>query len=297
MSIRIRDARPEDKDAIRAFTQDNRNWGDYVAGELDGWLKVNDGVLRVVEDDTGRIVAIQHYQTLNGTQVWLSGLRVRPDRRGQGLARALLDDAIRMARSERVLTLRYASEAVNDTMQRLSQEYHLRPRGTWLSFERRMDADACAIGRSRGTLDETVTPLGPRDRLRALSLLHTTGRTLYVQDWTWRSIDDHALSELIRDQRGYIVRSGMGGWSLALVGKQAEAEIEVTLYGTDAACALALLEHLQRMACATHDGVLMSVHAPQDSPAAGLLASLVGRGEWHPKTEQPLRVWELDLIV
>ena len=160
-----------------------------------------------------------------------------------------------------------------------------------------MDAAACAVGRSKGTLGEAVTVLGPRDRLRAISLMHAAGRSLYVEDWAWRFLDDQALSRLIKEQHSYLARSGMGGWSVALAAGEDAAEMEVTLYGTDAACALALLEHLQRLACNTHDGARLTVHVPQDSNAAGLMASLVRRGEWHPLMEHALRVWELDLTV
>ncbi len=297
MSIRIRDAHPDDKEAILAFAQHTRIWGDYVPRALEESPADDDGVLRVAEDEQGVVAALQHYRPLDATQVWLSGLRVRPDKQAQGLGRMLLQDAIRMARSERMLTLRYASEVTNDAIQRLSQEFNLRPRGTWLNFERNMDAAACAVGRTKGTLGETVAVLTPRDRLRALSLLHAAGRTLYVRDWAWRTLDDQALSRLIKEQRSYLVRSGVGGWSLAIATEHAGTEIEATVYGTDAACALALLEHLERLACSTHDGVRITVHLPQESNAAGLMASMVRRGEWRPIMEHALRVWELDLTV
>ena len=120
---------------------------------------------------------------------------------------------------------------------------------------------------------------------------------MYVEDWAWRALDDQSLSHFIKDERGYLARSGMGGWSLALAAGSTGAAMEVTIYGTDAACALALLEHLQRLACNTDDGVRITVHLPQDSPAAGLIASLVRRGEWRPIMEHALRIWELDLTV
>ena len=128
MPIVIRDARPEDKESILAFTQHTWSWGDDVPRALDDWLGDEHGVLRVAEDEHGSVTAIQHYQPLDTTQVWLSGLRVHPDHQGRGLARALLEDAIRMARSERMLTLRYASEVTNEAIQRLSQEFDAAPR-------------------------------------------------------------------------------------------------------------------------------------------------------------------------
>ncbi|MCZ7663698.1 MAG: hypothetical protein M5U22_12555 [Thermoleophilia bacterium] len=82
---------------------------------------------------------------------------------------------------------------------------------------------------------------------------------------------------------------------MALVSRDSREAIEATLYGADAVCTNALLDHLQRQACESHVGAEMLIHVPQDSSAAGILAGLTRRGDWHSVLEHPLRIWELDL--
>lgn len=293
--ILIRDMRPEDRDAVLALTQHTWSWGDYLPESLDEWLADPESLVRVAVTDTGRVVAVQHYQRLDTKQCWLSGLRVDPEYRGQGIAGLLLEDAIAIAHTQGESTLRYATEVVNDAIHQLSQEHHLRPRGTWLSFERRMDAAACRLGRGRRALGQTTTVLGPGDRLRALSLLHANGRTLYAARWVWRDLDNEALGRLIEQKGVLFSRSGVGGWSLALISHRTDTKLEATLYGTDAVCTHSLLGHIKREACESRMGVEIVIHVPQDASAAGILAGLAARGEWHSVMEHPLRIWELDL--
>lgn len=294
-SIILRDARSQDTDALDAFALSARLPGDHPAVAARDRRAHDDGVLRVAITAEDRVVGAQHYRHLDSTQGWLSGLRVHPEFRRQGIAGMLLADAIQMAQSERLLTLRYAGDAMNEAVHRLSQAHHARPRGTWMSFERTLDASACELGRAKPSLGQAATALGQGDRLRALSLVHASGRSLYAESWAWRTLDAAAIASLIQDGHAFLARSGVGGWSLALLATHPAGEMEATLYGTDPVCAQAVLDHLKRTACASPNGVDIIVHVPQDSPAAGLLGSLARRGEWRPVTEHALRVWEIEL--
>jgi GNAT superfamily N-acetyltransferase len=296
-SITLRDARSEDADVLDAFATSARLPGDHPGVAARDSRTHDEGVVRVAVTAEDRVVGALHYRHLDSTQGWLSGMRVHPEFRRQGIAGMLLADAVRMAQSERLLTLRYSGDAMNEAVHRLSQAHHARPRGTWVSFERTLDASACELGRAKPSLGQAATVLGQGDRLRALSLVHASGRSLYAESWAWRSLDAAAIASLIQDGHAFFARSGVGGWSLALLATHPESEMEATLYGTDPVCAQAVLDHLKRTACASADGVDIIVHVPQDSPASGLLGSLARRGEWRPVTEHALRVWEIELTL
>ncbi len=268
---------------------------DHLPDPVDAWSARDDGVLRIAIASDGQVIGAQLYQRIDSTQGWLSGLRIHPEHKRRPVAALLFDDIIQTARAERLLILRHASDVTDDAVHRVSQEHHMRPRGTWLSFERTMDAAACEIGRSKTPLGPAATVLGHGERLRALSLLHASGKTLYAQDWTWRSLDAAAISTLAQDSHAFLARSGMGGWSLGLLAQHPDAELEATLYGTDSACAQSILDHLRRTACGVEAGVRMTIHVPQDSAAAAILGSLARRGEWRPLNEHAMRVWELEL--
>jgi GNAT superfamily N-acetyltransferase len=296
-SIRIRDAREADRAAVQELAG---RWWPWVGRQVltvEQWFESQNGVVRVAETPEDLIVGAQRLEHLNHTQCWLSGLGVDPAYRGLGIADLLLRDAIGLARSERMLALRYAAETTNDAIHQMSLNNSLRPRGTWVSFAKTMDAGACRIGRGKPALSPAGTvKLSSTDRLRVLSLLPAGGRALFVERWTWRALDDAAMSAVIARGRAFFARSGVGGWGLAVVGEWTPTALETTLYGPDAACAQSLLEHLRTMACESTEGTTLTIHMPQDTPAAGLLAAAARRGDWHSVTEHPLRIWELLLV-
>lgn len=295
-AIRIRDARAGDHDAVQRLAGLWWPWAGGQAPALEEWLEAHNGIIRVAETSEGAIIGTQRLEYLGHTECWLSGLGVDPDSRGRGVAGLLLQDAIHLARADRMLVVRYVTETVNDAVHQLSLDNALRPRGTWLNFTKTMDTAACRIGRRKPELSPTNTVLlNPSDRLRVLSLLHASGRTLYVKGWAWRSLDDAAVAEVIGNKSAFFARSGVGGWGLAVLGERSPTALEATLYGADPGCAQSLLEHLRTVACESLEGTTLTIHAPQDTPAAGLLATAARRGEYRPVTEHPLRVWELSL--
>jgi GNAT superfamily N-acetyltransferase len=290
----IRDMRPEDKDAVVAYAQDTWEWGDYLPRVLDQWLLDQRSTVRLAATDLDEPIGSYRLTRVDEHQGWLSGLRVRADERGRGAAGLLLEDALALARHDGLRIVRYASEITNEAVYSLSRAGGFSPRGTWLTFERVMDSATCALGRNRNALGEAA-PLGDTDKPRILSLLRSSGHNLYVGEWMWRALDDAALGALVEQGRAFLARSGVGGWSVAVVGSRDEQRIEVTLHGADSACTQSLMEFLKRMACDSPEGVTLMLHVQQNDPAANLLASLARRGEWRTVMEQPLRIWELQL--
>ena len=287
----IRDMRSEDKDAVLAYSQDTWEWGDYLPRVLDQWLLDPRSSIRLAATDLDEPIGSYRYTRLSESEGWLSGLRVRTDVRGQGVARLLLEDALALARRDGLRVIRYASEITNEAVYSLSRDTGFSPRGTWISFERVMDSAACALGRGKSALGETA-PLGLSDKPRILSLLRSSGHHLYVNEWMWQALDDAALSHLVEQDRTFLARSGVGGWSIAVVGLRDERRLEVTLHGADSACTQSLIEFLKRMACDSPGGVTLTLHVQQNDPSANLLAALARRGEWRTIMEQPLRIWE-----
>ncbi len=296
-SIVIRDAEPRDGGGVDALARASNSRRTRLGLPSEGLDESLHRVLRVAEAADGLVVGAQAYDQLDRGQCWLSGLAVLPSYRKHGIAGLLLQDAVTLARRDRMRTLRYVTETTNDAVHQLSLDHGLRPRGTWLDFRRDLDEAACSLGRNKTALGTAaIVRLQPSDRLRVLSLLSASGRTLFVHSGAWRTIDDAALAAAIEREAAFFARSGVGGWGLAIIGAQREDAIEATMYGPDPACAKSLLEHLRSLACESTEGVALTIHTPQDAPVAGLLATAVRRGEWHAVTENPLRVWELALV-
>lgn len=292
--IALRDMTSRDVDKIQDWVGTTWAWGMYSPVAFDEWLADPSSVVRVAVMPDGLIVGVQHYQRLDPHQCWLSGLRVHPEHRGKGIATRLLKDAIEIAQHDGLKVLRYATEAVHEVIHYLSGTIALEPRGTWLSFERSMDAATCGLRRTRQVLGAVMLPLSQADKVRALPLLLASGRHFYVHGWAWRTLDDAVLTLLIEQSRAFFSRSDLGGWSLSLLGTQDDSGLEATFYGTDAASVQTALEHVTQIACES-EGAAITIHVPQHGPAAGLMVDLARRGEWRHSVERALRIWECDL--
>ncbi len=82
----------------------------------------------VVEDDAGNVIGFTQYQlmlrSLGGSKVcYLSDLYVRPDCRGHGAGRALIDHVIGFAKANQIANLRWLTQDFNQDARRLYDSY------------------------------------------------------------------------------------------------------------------------------------------------------------------------------
>ncbi len=107
-TFRIRDALPQDKGPVLAFTAQTWEFGDYIEYVYDDWLHDRTGRFIVAEDTTtGAIAAIDKLTMLSPAEAWFEGLRVNPDYRGRGLAPWLQHYMIGQARRLGARTIRF----------------------------------------------------------------------------------------------------------------------------------------------------------------------------------------------
>ncbi|MBI4234623.1 MAG: GNAT family N-acetyltransferase [Chloroflexi bacterium] len=108
----IRDARPEDKERVLAFTARTWEFGDYIAEVWDAWLADRQGRFLVAEQD-GVPVATSKVTWLAPDEAWLEGLRVDPEHRGRGVARAMHDTVVAWATQQGARTIRFVTGSDN----------------------------------------------------------------------------------------------------------------------------------------------------------------------------------------
>lgn len=99
MSPTSRPARPDDAEAVAAFTEDTwaERGGDYVPRVFESWVRENesDGSggpeahTVVATDDDDQPIGLLRSVLLTPTEAWGGGLRVDPSHRGEGVAVAL----------------------------------------------------------------------------------------------------------------------------------------------------------------------------------------------------------------
>lgn len=123
--IEVRLAKEEDREAVLAFCRNTWEWGDYIEHVWDEWLSDADGSLFVATVD-GRPAGITHMTMVTKTDAWLEGLRVDPQFRRQGLARALDEAALLEAMQRGAKYARLAIESENIRSQQITTRAHFR---------------------------------------------------------------------------------------------------------------------------------------------------------------------------
>lgn len=114
MEWRLVDPR-RDRNRVREFLT-SADPNDYLLDELDSW--VQDGRLWA-GDDAGHWVAFGRLHDLGNSEGWVSGVRVDPARRQQGVGRALIEHLKADARHIGVSHLRAVIEDPNTASRRL----------------------------------------------------------------------------------------------------------------------------------------------------------------------------------
>jgi GNAT superfamily N-acetyltransferase len=121
--IDIRPARPEDREVVLAFCSNTWEWGDYIERVWDEWLSDPAGLLLVATVDE-QPAGVAHMDMLTAEDAWLEGLRVDPQFRHQGLARALTE-ALQLEAMRRGATrARLAVESTNERSIQISERGH-----------------------------------------------------------------------------------------------------------------------------------------------------------------------------
>ncbi|WP_132057909.1 GNAT family N-acetyltransferase [Halorussus amylolyticus] len=104
MTIRVREARHDDYEAIAAFTQNTwpgRDGGDYIPRVYHDWLGDDDPQKHtVVAEVDGVVAGLAQTVLLSPWEAWNQGLRVNPDYRGRGVSTVITDDLFDWAREQ-----------------------------------------------------------------------------------------------------------------------------------------------------------------------------------------------------
>jgi GNAT superfamily N-acetyltransferase len=107
-SVEIRPVRTTDRELVDAMVAEVWEGHDYIPRVFDDWVSDPGAWFQAAEVD-GELVGIQRLRPIAKEIVWYEGLRVAPNRRRQGLARAMLTAAAGQARGLGFSELRLAT--------------------------------------------------------------------------------------------------------------------------------------------------------------------------------------------
>lgn len=215
--IEIRQARPQDREAVLDFCSHTWEWGDYIEYAWDEWLNDPAGQLLVALVD-GRPVGIVHIHMLNETDVWQEGMRVDPAYRQQGIARRLSLEAGAESMRRGATTVRLLTESTNATSIHMVEQAHFRQVGAFVLHTALPVTSAPR--RSYGLEEPTLATSADLDEIVAylnVSNIFPAVGGLYYSGFVGYRISDTLLAEKIQAGQVYVLRRWERLDGLALV--------------------------------------------------------------------------------
>lgn len=204
MTLEIRPGRPDDREAIAAFTQDTFDWGDYVADAFPHWLEDPDGLVMVAVDADDRPIGLGRVVLLSPREAWLHAARVHPDHRRSGVGAALNRHGCDWARRRGAMVARLLIEDWNEPARRQVTKLGYRKTAPWVWADRSVgsgEVDPATNGGRRVPSEERLTPapsaeVEPAWISWSTSQLAAVGRQLYALGWYFRRMttDDVAAA-------------------------------------------------------------------------------------------------------
>jgi GNAT superfamily N-acetyltransferase len=178
--VKVRDAKPEDKEEVLSFCVGTFDWGDYIDEVYDLWLRAEGSRLLVAEDG-GVPVGVLHLRLLAHQTAWLEGLRVRPSHRRSGVGTALTKEALDGLAKSGFRRVRLLIESNNDASQALASSIGFHEEGEWVFYHSKVPSKGFGPGKGRWATPAT------EGRVWAFldsSELFNRGCRSYEDDWS-----------------------------------------------------------------------------------------------------------------
>ena len=294
--LEVREARAEDRDAVLAFCERTfGDEGDYIAYVWNDWMAEKDGAL-LVGVVAGQPVALSHVRLTGPDEAWIEGVRVAPEARRQGVARALISHSLVRARELGASVARMFTHSTNEASQRLFEGFGFRKVAElayYVGEALSPDPEEAARQqppRSAAELDPTIAETSQDTTEGALphdALLATPGPAEFARLWAWLE-----QSNLTPFNGGLEIHhwAGSGVSEETFRAHLAAGEV-ITLEEWGATQALAIITE-------DHDEApeLETRYLDGLSEAAGRLALLL-RGEAYRRGLSRVWVWLPDLLI
>jgi GNAT superfamily N-acetyltransferase len=217
--MEFRSATHGDTAEIIGFTTNTFEWGDYVPEMIAEWIDDPSGVVMVAIDETG-IVGLARVVLLSDTEAWSHAARVRPDRRGEGIAGQLADVLLEWTRDHGVRVTRLLIEDDNESSIRHIKKKGFRRVATAIRARRAIgDATANPEGNGfrRAPSSVVARPIPAADAPMLAAEWSTSHcgrplRGLIAQGWRFRTLTASHLTDAARE--GDVWQMG-SSWAVA----------------------------------------------------------------------------------
>ena len=193
----IRKAKQSDKKPILAFLHKTFQWGDYIERVWDAWLA--NGTLLAIEEN-GKPIGICN-ASLSKHQVWIEGLRIKPELRRRGYASRLVLNVESSARKRGRKISRMLIAQGNTRSLKMAKSLGYKIEDKWWLYNlrpKKQDTDA-----------HTTTN---KNQLKGL-----IDSDVYSESWEWFPLDKVTLDKLVKKKKVIVYQnkkqSGIGIWN------------------------------------------------------------------------------------
>jgi GNAT superfamily N-acetyltransferase len=262
LEVRIRPARPSDKEPLMSFIRNVWGGHDYIPKVWDEWIADDSGKMFVLEAD-GRPVAMNRVRFLDDGSAWFEGVRVHPDFRGKGLATMLGNYSMRLASRKGITVFRLTSNSRNRSSHRQVARMGFKEVARFSVYEPR--------GRMKFVRKSGVRKASAADIDMVFSILRATmewklGGGVMWDGFTAISLTPELLVRLVRDGSIFLLD---GAVTIARPGREGhEVWTQVCFAGGDPVTCMKLVEHVLSSRSKL---AWKPVYVPRSSPLIGAL--------------------------
>ena len=220
--MKIRNAKPTDKNFVLEFCKNTFSWGDYIKDVWDYWLKEKN--LYVIEKEIP--IGICH-ALFSKDQVWIEGIRIKNSFRRQGLASKLVSHIESIAKKKQIQLAFMLIDTENFSSLSMAKNLNYKILETWKFYSLT----------SRPTKNYSVK-LG--------NILKNFPFPFYVKSWRWLSLNNKILKRLSNKNKIiYSDNSGDVSFAILTDSEHFEKTLIVTLHSGSKKNSLDLFSYLQ----------------------------------------------------
>ena len=221
-TILIRDAINSDKFSVLNFCKDTFSWGDYIQNVWDYWLA--EGNLFIIQKEYP--VGMCH-AFFSKNQVWIEGIRIKPNFRGQHLASNLVKHVELFAKEKQVEFSLMLIDTENSSSISMAKNLNYQIFQIWNFY--------------------SMLPKSNKNyKIHFGNIFNSTKITHYVQSWRWLVLDKETLFSLL-EQNKIIYSDESGDISTAIItdSEHFDKTLIVTLFSGSQKNTLNVISYIQ----------------------------------------------------
>jgi len=207
--IVVREARPEDKEAVLSFCQKTWEWGDYIPKVWDRWMKDPAGKIFVGVID-GKPVGIANVTIIKEGEAWLRGARTHPDYRRRGVNTAITIKCLEFAAKKGARVARLVTDSTNFPARKALEKFGFKPVAKFIEWETESLETEPSSYSNFAKIEDLERMWSYLERSECFRRCHG----LYTKLYVWVSLDRETLESFV--ENGKCIKSEVNGEVLGL---------------------------------------------------------------------------------